>query len=59
LIKGSHGYDWTNSASAANADHRGVLLTTQGVGNLADSSSATDTSIYQRVLDYFGVSENG
>ena len=55
LIKGSHGYDWKNSPSAAGASHRGVLLTTEGIGNLASVDSVTDISVYQRVLDYFGV----
>ena len=58
LIKGSHGYDWKNSSTSKGADHRGVLLTTEGVGNLADVDSVTDVSMYQRVLEYFGVERN-
>ena len=58
LIKGSHGYDWKNSSSADGANHRGVLLTTEGIGNLADKDSVIDVSMYQRVLDYFGVQKS-
>ena len=58
LIKGSHGYDWKNAPSSDGANHRGVLLTTEGIGNLADSDSVTDASMYQRVLDYFDVEIN-
>ena len=58
LIKGSHGYDWKNSSSADGAHHRGVLLTTEGIGDLAGEDSVTDASMYQRVLDYFDVEIN-
>ena len=57
LIKGSHGYDWKNSSTAED-DHRGVLLTTEGINNLAGSDSVTDVSMHGRVLEYFGVERN-
>lgn len=58
LIEGSHGYDWNNRASADGTNQRGVLLTTEGIGSLNDQDSVTDSSIYQRVLDYFGVEKS-
>ena len=58
LIKGSHGYDWKNASCSDGADHRGVLLTTEGIGNLADNDSVTDVSMYQRVLDYFAAEKS-
>ena len=58
LIGGSHGYDWNNRASADGTNQRGVLLTTEGIGSLNDQDSVTDSSIYQRVLDYFGVEKS-
>ena len=58
LIKGSHGYDWKNASSSDGANHRGVLLTTEGIGSLADEDSVTDISMYQRVLDYFGIQKS-
>ena len=53
LIKGSHGYDWSNQT--IDVDHRGVLFTTQGIEGLGNVNSVTDISMYQRVLDYFGI----
>ena len=38
--------------------HRGVLLTTEGINNLAGSDSVTDVSMHGRVLEYFGVERN-
>ncbi len=58
LIKGSHGYDWRNASADDGVNHRGVLLTTAGLDNLNDEPSVSDFSIYQRVLNYFGVKEN-
>ncbi len=55
LIKGSHGYAWENAPAGAGDHHRGVLLTTAGISDVADMDTVTDVSMYQRVLEYFGV----